>query len=486
MFLLSAITNRVADAGSAATIMHAYVAPVVQTMCVVAALVCVLFLIIGGIRYITSSGRPDQLAAAKLIIRNAILGLVLVLAAGTITTLLNHAFYQSTAPINTKLPSLASITPKSDAGGLIGVIIKAITGIINDIVQTAALPFLKALAYFTKSTPLISGNSSVFNMWLAVVGMTDVLFMLAVALLGFHVMGFASFGLEELEFKQLLPQLALVFVLINSSAFIIDGFISLSNVMIHALRAGFSSASVWNVLTVVTTHQSGAYGLAALLIMLAFLIFAVILVVYYVGRIVTIYIGAVLSPILFLLWIIPGFKGFAETAAKVYLATIFVLFIHVVILTLSASLFTGLIAGSPTHSPDPLMSLVIGIATLIALLKTQGLMMQLSYAGMSWRAARKLGSQFITGVSYMANHRNELQTALSSGISGSRSLASFSLGRLAPPFAAAQQTVTAIPAKLKTVTATPPASRPLNARSRATAKTNAAKLKTVKKGPKKS
>jgi type IV secretory pathway TrbL component len=172
--------------------------------------------------------------------------------------------------------------------------------------------------------------------------------------------------------------------------------------MINAINATGSSNSVWDVLTSVV-KQTGGQGVAALLIMAAFLIFAVILLVYYVGRLVTLYLGAVLSPVVLLLWLVPGFRDFSESAAKVYLTTVFVLFVHVVILELAASLFVGLAAGSPTQTPDTLMAMVVGLSTLIALLKTQGVMMQMSYASIGPRSARKLGGQFMTGVSFLSS-----------------------------------------------------------------------------------
>jgi hypothetical protein len=163
------------------------------------------------------------------------------------------------------------------------------------------------------------------------------------------------------------------------------------------------------VLTTVV-KQAGGQGVAALLIMIAFLIFAVILLVYYVGRLVTLYLGAVMSPVILLLWLVPGFRDFSESAAKIYLTTVFVLFVHVVILELAASLFAGLVLGSPTHTPDTLMAMVVGLATLVALLKTQGVMMQLSYVSVGPRSARKLGGQFMTGVSYLGGKGKTIAT----------------------------------------------------------------------------
>lgn len=133
--------------------------------------------------------------------------------------------------------------------------------------------------------------------------------------------------------------------------------------------------------------------------MFAFVIAAVVLLVYYVMRLVTLYLGAVLSPLVSLLWLVPGYRDFAETAAKTYLTTIFVLFVHVVILQLAASLLSGMATGG--NITDVLMAMVTGIATILLVLKAQTTMMQYSYVSMGTRNMRKLGGQFINGISYM-------------------------------------------------------------------------------------
>lgn len=389
-----------ADSSSASTVMSNYVSPVVRSLCVAASLVCVFFLVNGGINYMTSAGKVENLDHAKRVIRNALIGLVIVLGAGVLTAILTHAYSASSNATNSTLPILTSVKPVAVSNGLVDVIIKAITGVLNNIIQSIAAPFLKALSFFTSSTPLMAQNSSVFDLWLAIVGIADAMFVLIVTLLGFHVMSAATFGLDEIEFKHLLPRIGGIFLLINTSIFAIDGVIEISNAMISAITNGLGTTSVWTVLTTVVQQSSGL-GVAALLIMVAFLIFSVMLLVYYVFRIVTLYVGAILSPLVLLLWLVPGFRDFSETAAKAYLTTIFVLFVHVVILLLAASLFSGLVVGSPNQTPDTLMAMVVGLATVIALLKTQGLMMQLSYVSIGPRTARKLGGQFINGVTFL-------------------------------------------------------------------------------------
>ncbi len=349
----------------------------------------------------TSSGNPEKLEQAKHTLKTALIGLLIVLAAGVLTAVLTHAYAGSSQALNQKLPNLTQVKPAHVSNGLIDILIKAITGLLNNIIQSIAAPFLAALKFFTSHTPLMADNSSVFNLWLAIAGMCDVLFVLVVALLGFHIMSASTFGFDEIEIKHLLPRLALIFLLINTSIFAIDGVIELSNVMIRAIN-DTGAQSVWNTLTNIV-KQSGSLGVGSLLIMIAFLIFSVILLVYYVGRLVTLYLGAALSPIVFLLWLLPGFKDFAETALKTYLVTIFVLFVNVVILELAASLFSGINSGGAyIPSTGDLMSLIVGLATVIALLKTQGVMMQFSYASIGPRSMRKMGGQFMNGVAYVS------------------------------------------------------------------------------------
>jgi hypothetical protein len=62
------------------------------------------------------------------------------------------------------------------------------------------------------------------------------------------------------------------------------------------------------------------------------------------------------------------------------------------------------------------MAMVTGLATVIALLKTQGVMMQFSYASVGPRTARKLGGQFMTGVSYMTGKGRAVTSRTSGAI----------------------------------------------------------------------
>lgn len=400
--LLALTFSVMADSSGAVSMMRAYAEPTMHMLTALASLACIFFLMYGGYLYMTSGGKPDSLIHAKRVLRNALIGLVIVLAAATITSLLVNAYGHPAGGASAQLPSLQAIPTQPVSNGLVDVLIKAVTGFLNTIIQAVAAPFLAALTYFTQSTPLMASNPAVFNLWLGVVGITDVLFVIVLSLLGFHVMSAASFGFDEVDLPHLLPRVGLIFLLLNTSIFSIDGIIELSNVLIAAIGKVAGASTIWATLTDVV-KESGGQGIAALLLMFAFLIFSVLLLVYYVVRLVSLFIGAVISPLVLLIWLVPGFRDFSETAIKTYLMTIFTLFIHVVILLLAASLFTGMSASSGNKLPDTLMALVVGIATVFALLKTQSVMMQLSYVGMGPRSMRRLGGQFMNGVSYLTD-----------------------------------------------------------------------------------
>jgi hypothetical protein len=393
----AAFPRIMADITAANNVMRAYIVPTMLMLGGLATLVCTFFIVMAGYQYITSHGSPDKLEHAKRVLKNALIGLVIVLAAGTLTAVLTNA-YGNTNPTGVEnIPALETIEQPEEDLSVVDILIKAIIGLFKHIIESAASPFLKALDYFTSETPLMAQNASVFKLWLTMVVIADALFVIVLALIGFHVMGAASLGFDELEIKHLIPQLVLTFLFINTSIFFIDLVIALSNVLIKAIEAAFSSISVWDVLSKVADGADGM-GLVALLIMVTFIIMSVLLLIYYVMRLVTLYIGAVLSPLIGLLAILPGFKDFAITAVKAYATTIFVLFVHIIILQLAASLFASTLTDEA--APNTLMAVIVGIATLLTLLKTQGVMMQMSYVSAGPRALRKLGSQFMTGISY--------------------------------------------------------------------------------------
>lgn len=294
-----------ANTSSSVEVMRGYVYPLLRTFGVLAGTVASLALVFAGYLYMTSNGKPDELAKAKRLIRSALVGLVVVLGAAVIVGVMTSSYGEPAGGKEAALPRLEALEASEVDNGLVDVLIKAMTGFLNTIIQAVAVPFLSGLDYFTSSTPLMTENSSVFSLWLVILGIANVLLILVLVLIGFQIMSAGVLGFEEMSIRQMLPRVGLVFLLMNSSIFIVDGVIRLSNVLIAALASVSGADLPWQTLSLVVENTS-EQGVAALLLMLAFLIFTVFLLVYYVMRLVTLFIGAVLSPLVLLVWLVPG------------------------------------------------------------------------------------------------------------------------------------------------------------------------------------
>ena len=92
----------------------------------------------------------------------------------------------------------------------------------------------------------------------------------------------------------------------------------------------------------------------------------------------------------FLLWTIPKFSDFAEIATKSYLAAVFVVFVHVVVIQLAAS-FLAL----PEQSNNSLISIAVAIGLFLTLLKVPSLMTNMMFYTSGNGKLKKLGGQII-------------------------------------------------------------------------------------------
>ena len=364
---------------------------------VVASLFATLFLIKGGYEYITSSGKPDSIEHAKLTIRNAFLGLILVLGAAVISSVLNNSFSTPSSSFTQTQINLKPIEPTTPSNGLTQVLLDAIAGFMQNIVQSATKPITDGIISFLTTTPQLTSNSVIFNFWLIILGITDALFALVIALLGFQLMSASTFGFEEMEFKKLLPRIGLAFIGANTSIFLADWIVGVCNVLVSALlHATGGIANAW-VLTAFNPAllTSSTATILTLIFMLLFVILSVVLLLFYVSRLIIIALGAVLSPLIFLLWITPKFNDFAEISIKGYLVTVFSVFVHLVIIQL-ASAFLAVPGQQGTNS---LISILVGIGLLFTLLKTPSIMMEFIYFNSGRSILRNVGRQLINVIS---------------------------------------------------------------------------------------
>jgi len=362
-----------------------------------ASVAVVFFLVRGGYLYITSTGNPVALEEAKKTIRNALIGLVIVIGAAVFSSILNNAMTQPATDATTTALSLSPIVPAAPDNSLAQILLDAISGFLQNLIQSATKSVLDGITWFLTNTPSLATNSVVFNFWLVIVGITDSLFAVVIALLGFRVMSSTTFGFEELTLKELWPKIALAFVGANTSIFLIDWVIQLCQTLVNAVlhaTGGLGQAWIQNAFSPASL-LSGSTAMITLIFIIIFILLAAVLLLFYISRLMILAFGAVVSPLVCLLGLIPSMSDFAANLAKAYFITIFTVFIHVVIIQLASAFLT--IPGQ--DGANPVISILIGIALFSILLKSTGTAIQLALVGGTTNSMKKLGSQIVNVIS---------------------------------------------------------------------------------------
>lgn len=367
-----------------------FTADTLQLLLVISTAAAVFFLIRGGIVYITSTGKPEALEDAKKTIRNALLGLILIIAAGSLVSLLSNALVGAPKPgPNLTLP-LTQIETVKPSNGLTQVLLDAVNGFIQNIVESATKPIIDGILTFLSTTPSLLENATIVKFWLVMVGITNTLFVAVVAILGLQLMSASTFGFDELDFKQLLPRIGLAFLGTNVSLFLADYVIKIANSLVTGVisaTGGLNHAWIMNAVTV-SAVANGTAPFIVLLFLLIFVIVAIVLLLMYISRLIVISLGAVLSPFIFLLLLLPKTSDFAQMAIKGYFVSVFMVFIHVVTIQLVGAFLT-----LPEQSSNSLISIAVAIGLFATLLKMPSFMMQLFFFTKSVGAVRNVGRQ---------------------------------------------------------------------------------------------
>lgn len=352
----------------------------------------VFFLVKGGYSYMTSSGRPDSLESAKRTIKNALIGLVLVLASGLLVSVLTNAIGASPNNASTPAISITEIESAKPAGGLTVVLTDAISGVVQLIITSAAKPVMDGVIGYLTTTPSLLNNKVIMNFWLIILGITDSLFVVVVALMGLRFMSAESLGFGETELKNVLPRIGLAFLGANVSLFLADYAIQTANALVTAVLNSTGGLSQ-SLLTAAVNPVAGLTNTTpfiTLIFLLLFLIVSIVLLFMYITRLIFISLGAVLSPLVFLLWTIPKFSDFAEISIKSYLVTVFMVFVHVVVIQLASAFLT-----LPSGGSNSLVSIAVGIGLLFSLLKIPQVLMQMVFYTSGVRSLSKMGGHLI-------------------------------------------------------------------------------------------
>ncbi len=369
-----------------------YTQDTLQIITLIATAAAVFFLVKGGYLYIASSGKPDSLEQAKKTIKNALIGLTIVLASGVIVSVFQNALTSPSTGGSLNAVNIAPLESAKPSDGLTQVLIDAVSAFMQNIVESATKPIVDGIVGYLTTTPNLLNNQVILKFWLVILGITDALFVVVVALMGLHFMSASSLGFDEIELKHLLPRIGLAFLGANISLFLADYVIITCNALVTAVlnsTGGLNHAWIVDAINP-TSFITGTTPLITLIFLILFLIISIVLLLMYISRLIMISLGAVLSPLIFLLWTLPKFSDFAEISIKTYIVSVFIVFVHVVITQLASSFLA-----IPSHSGNSLISIAVAIGLFATLLKTPSLMMQLIMYNSGRGMFRKIGGQII-------------------------------------------------------------------------------------------
>lgn len=337
--------------------------PLTQAFIGLAGLVAGFFVVWAGIEYMTSGGDALRLQRAKRILSNAFLGLVLILLAAGLVAILRSAYQGGLVDqVDLPIPQISFQDNSLETSDPVG---RGVGGFVRQLLSSAFYPILGIISYLSQQTPLVSHNSVVVKLWWAVLGIANVLFVLVVILLGFRLMSGEALGFKSADFRQLLPKLVVFFLLMQSSLWLVDVLLSLANSLGRAFNSSVGLDGLWSHWQFLGFDLAQT-SLLALLLMLVFVILGFCLLIYYILRLMIIYVGAVLSPLVILVSLLPGGRSLVVSAVKTYVINVFMLFIHSIILALGF----GLLVSMSYVGQYQLLTLAVGIAVLYLLLKT--------------------------------------------------------------------------------------------------------------------
>lgn len=291
---------------------------------------------------------------------------------------------------------MVAIETVEPSDGLTQVLIDAVSGFIQNIVESSTEPIVNGVLGYLATTPTLLDNSVIRDYWLVSVGIVDALFVVVVALLGLQFMSASTFGFEEMELGQLLPRIGLAFLGANVSLFLANYLIITSNALVQAMlhsTGGLNHAWVVDAINP-TTLITGTAPLIILIFLVLFLIVSIVLLLMYISRLIMIALGAVLAPFVFMLWALPKFSDFASIAIKTYFVNVFMVFVHVVIIQLA-----GAFLALPDHTENSLISVAVAIGLFFTLIKTPSLMMQMVFYTAKSSALKKMSNQVVNVIS---------------------------------------------------------------------------------------
>lgn len=239
---------------------------------------------------------------------------------------------------------------------------------LSEQIQSGANGFLSEMMEFVLHTPLVADNEIIVSLWGTVRVLSFSIIGVMFAWEGFKKVISTDNIIRHVEFKEMFIRLIYGLILAIFSLDIIDIMINFNNAMIATVKNAFPM-SLEAELSI-----NGVFSfLMITVLVIVQLVLAVKLILQYWMRIAEIWLMAVLSPIVYVLWINPKWGNYLGSWTSRMITTIFTTFIWALILAIYSGMVSmvsaaGTITGFATLGP--IAGICLSIAMLLVMIET--------------------------------------------------------------------------------------------------------------------
>ena len=188
---------------------------------------------------------------------------------------------------------------------------------------------------------------------------------------GFGVMIGASTGIPYHTAAEILPRFVVGAVLVNTASAWTEGAIRLNNAICAALDPRFLPG--WDSAPVVDPALGVGYLIALGGLLIVYFVVVLLLLIHQVARLALVCVLLVLAPVGVACWLLPQTQRWAQLWFVLFFGTVFSQVGQVAALAVGAALATGMGVGGEQGGGPPLLSVTIGIASVLLAMKMPSL-----------------------------------------------------------------------------------------------------------------
>lgn len=240
---------------------------------------------------------------------------------------------------------------------------------IGEVIRDGVMNLMHELVDLILTTPTVSDNPVIVKIWVVMRAISYSLIALMFIWQGFmNVVSSSNIG-RTVDFKDMFTRMIYALILSTISLNIIDVVIHFNNALIDTLKSNFSIAidskldktTAWN------------YFITMCLLIVQ-VVLSIRIAIQYFMRLGEIWVMSILSPVVYTLWIMPGFGGYLKSWLSRIISVIFTTFFWALILVI----YTAMV--SLVSLNGTIWGMCMSIALLLFMLKTPSYFNQFLHA----------------------------------------------------------------------------------------------------------